>query len=302
VRIAFTSDIHVDVTDRNRRLLVHLAEAVTRLSPDVFVIAGDVANDLKGLATVLSAFSDIGAMKLFVPGNHDLWVESKSAVRRGRDSWYKYLVEIPEACSSKGFHCLVGSPLAVGQVGFVGSVGWYDYSLRDHRLDGEIRMTDYERGEFVDLDGRTSIWSDACYSVWLRNAGASDWRLRRRTLSTVDVFARVLTQLEKDLQQVSAANALVCVLHTNPFVECIDRRDPPDPFDAYLGSGALGRLLVACASSRPTWCICGHLHGPLDDTVEGVRVLRRPVGYLDGPQEDLAAVAADAVGLIELEP
>lgn len=49
MRIAFTSDIHIDVTARNAELLPYLADAVTRLAPDVFVIAGDAANDLKGL-------------------------------------------------------------------------------------------------------------------------------------------------------------------------------------------------------------------------------------------------------------
>lgn len=301
MRVAFTSDIHADVTAENRRLLAFLAQEVRRLAPEVFAIAGDVANDIAGLSSALSVFRDLESVKLFVPGNHDVWVESKNAVRRGRDSWHKYLVEIPAACRAHGFHCLAGTPLVVGRVGFVGSIGWYDYSLRDHRLDGDLRTADYDRGEFLDTDSRASLWSDSRYAVWLRNAEASDWRLRRRTLSTTDVFARVLSLLEQDLLRISEAKSLVCVLHTTPFQECVERRDTPDPFDAYAGSDALGKLLVSLATEKPTRCICGHLHSPLDITVQGVRVLRRPVGYLDLAHEDLADVARNAVGLLELE-
>ena len=70
-----------------------------------------------------------------MPGNHDLWVESKRALRRGHDSWHKYRTGIPDVCARRGFRYLVGAPLALGGVGFAGSVGWYDYSLGDPRLE-----------------------------------------------------------------------------------------------------------------------------------------------------------------------
>ena len=300
MRVAFTSDLHGDVTSRNRELLPFLAEEVARLRPDVFVIAGDAANDLRALGTVLSHFDGVAAQKLFVPGNHDLWLESKKALRRREDSWHKYRVAVPEVCSAHGFHALCGSPMEIDGVGFVGSVGWYDFSLADPRLAEVYRAEDYEHGEFATELGPT-WWNDLSRAAWLRNPDAEDWRQRRATLTSREVFARVLALLEEDLAAVrSDVNALVAVLHTAPFAECLERKEPADPFDAYEGSAALGRLLARRAKLRLTWCICGHRHRPLDLLVEGVRVVRCPVGYLDGAVEDLGQVAGRSIGVIEL--
>lgn len=300
MRIAFTSDIHADVTPENTKLLPYLASAASGLAPDVFIVAGDAANDLKSLGRALEAFEGIKAQKFFVPGNHDVWVESKNAVRKRRqDSWYKYLVAIPEVCRANGFHCLNGAPVTLDGVAFVGSLGWYDYSLRDHRLDGTFPPLDYERGQFL-VDGQPMIWSDTQSAVWLKSPGSEDWRLRLRTFSTSEVFAKVLALLEDDLRSVSDAAALVCVLHTSPFPECIERKDPPDPFDAYEGSVELGQRLAAVAKIKPTICICGHRHRPLDVCVDGVRVLRRAVGYLEEAVQAPAECAEQRVGSVEV--
>jgi hypothetical protein len=300
MRIAFTSDVHADVTRRNGQLLPLLARAVDALAPDVFVLAGDTANTLPALDEALAAFEAVPARKLLVPGNHDVWIDSRNALRRGRDSWHKYLTGIPEVCARRGFHDLVGAPLVLGDVGFAGSLGWYDYSLRDLRLESVFRPVDYERGEFLDESGLLAIWNDARSAVWLRDPHAADWRLRSRRLSNADVFARIRTLFEQDLQRLAAARAIVAVLHTGPFAECLTRKPQPDPFDAYEGSLALGELLARAAARGPVTCICGHRHRPLDVSVQGVRVVRSPVGYLDDVPGSLEEVAAGAVGLVEV--
>jgi 3',5'-cyclic AMP phosphodiesterase CpdA len=50
MKIATTSDIHSDITPQNLKLIPFLAAQVERLAPDVFVLAGDIANTVRGWA------------------------------------------------------------------------------------------------------------------------------------------------------------------------------------------------------------------------------------------------------------
>jgi len=72
MNIAFTSDIHSDITETNCALLPFLAAEVERRSPDVLVLGGDIANTLDGWRDALSAFQAVTAPRLIVPGNDDV--------------------------------------------------------------------------------------------------------------------------------------------------------------------------------------------------------------------------------------
>ena len=72
MRVAFTSDLHIDITSNNRELLPYLAGEIERLSPDALVLAGDIANTLSGWDVGLEAFRSLRTMKFIVPGNHDI--------------------------------------------------------------------------------------------------------------------------------------------------------------------------------------------------------------------------------------
>src|SRR5262245_47034789 len=102
------------------------------------------------------------------------------------------------------------SPLIIGAVGFAGSLGWYDYSLRDPRRDGAIGRHQYEEGTLTDCNGCTGVWNDTRRAAWLRYPLSKDWRQRRLRF--------------------------VVVIHTNPFRSCLVPGIKPDPFDAYEGS------------------------------------------------------------------
>ena len=123
MRIAFTSDIHADLTQQNRLLVPHLVRVVESLAPDVFAIAGDVANTAAGLESTLTAFSALSCQKLLVPGNHDVWVESRRSVRKGRDSRHKHDTALPMICGNTSFTFLPGRPVVLGDVALVGSLG-----------------------------------------------------------------------------------------------------------------------------------------------------------------------------------
>jgi hypothetical protein len=239
VRIAFTSDVHADVSPRNGQLLPHLARRVEALAPDVLVLAGETANSLAALERTLTAFAGVRARKLLVPGKHDVWIESRNALRKGRDSWHKYVTAIPEACARRRVECLVGAPVTIGGVGFAGSIGWYDYSLRDPRLGGRVVLAEYERGRFQDASGQVGIWNDVEYAVWLASPGAADWRLWARRLANRDVFDRVRGAPRRRPGAARRGPGHRRRPPQAPFAECLVRKDPPDPFDAYEGSVAL---------------------------------------------------------------
>jgi len=301
MRIAVSSDLHCDVTPQNRKLVPYLVEEVLRQSPDALVLAGDLANSLAGWGEVLRHFQPLDLLKLVVPGNHDVWIESKSALSRAQDSAWKHDIALRGIAAEQGFHYLPGSPLIIGAVGFAGSLGWYDYSLRDPRLDGAIGRHHYEEGTLTDCNGCTGVWNDTRRAAWLRYPLSKDWRQRRLRLPAWEVCAKLRGALEAECQRiVGRVTKLVVVIHTNPFRSCLVPGIKPDPFDAYEGSVHLGELLVRFGVQHEVLCICGHRHQPLDMTESGIRVIRSPVGYLDHFNGDYGALAAKVVRVLHI--
>ena len=296
MRVAFTSDLHIDITTQNRRLLPYLVEEIERIAPDALVLAGDIANTLAGWGTALEAFQRLMIPKLIIPGNHDVWIESKRALDRAQDSAWKYNVALSASAAHHGFHYLPQHPLSVGDVWFVGSLGWYDYSLRDERLEGVIHLDEYKRGIFG-----SDVWNDARFAVWLREPNSNDWRTRELRLSDIEICARMVESLQCDLEQIPSEISKVAVaLHTGPFLNCIQRKPTPDFFDAYEGSIRLGEALSQYVTHRSVTVIAGHRHKHLDIMESGVRVLRSPVGYLNTFKGDFRLKAAEVIGVVEL--
>ena len=301
MRIAVTSDLHYDITPQNHTFLPYLVDEVRRQSPDVLVLGGDLANSLAGWGEVLQHFRPLEMLKLVVPGNHDVWIESKSALNRGQDSTWKHDIALPDIAAQQGFHYLPGNPIVVGCIGFTGSLGWYDYSLRDRRLDGAIGCHQYEKGTLTDSSGCTVVWNDTRRAVWLRHPHSDDWRQRRLRLPAWEVCAKLVKSLETECQTVTdRVSKIVAVIHTNPFRSCVSPAILPDPFDAYEGSIHLGELLARLGAHHEVLCICGHRHQPLDTREAEIRVIRTPVGYLDHFKGDYRTLAAEVVRVLTM--
>ena len=212
MRIAFTSDLHVDITPQNQKLLPYLAEEFRRLEPDVIVLAGDIANTLGGWEEGLKHFRAINVRKLIIPGNHDVWIESMNALKRGQDSAWKYQTALPEYAARFGFHYLPSQPMVLGDIGFAGSLGWYDYSLRDKRLDSVLSESIYERAQFPEGE-----WNDVRKAAWLRDPYSGNWKRRRLRVSDVEVCEKMRSELSRDLEKIrEQASTLVVAIHTTP--------------------------------------------------------------------------------------
>ena len=135
MKISFISDLHANRIPDCFQLMDQIRKKLFSINPDVFIIAGDVAASIRLFEQVLHTFACIPCPKLFVAGNHDIWIESSTMLRKGINSTVKYYELIPSICERNGFTCLGQCPCIIDGTGFAGTIGWYDYSLRNKKFD-----------------------------------------------------------------------------------------------------------------------------------------------------------------------
>jgi putative phosphoesterase len=277
MRIGVTSDIHTDISPANRRIARHLADAARRAELDVLVICGDISPDIMTLSRTLSAFHDIGQRcnKLFVAGNHDIWLIDLKNIT----SHDKYSL-ITTICREHGFHHLGDSPVILGQIGFCGTIGWYDYSYK--RDEYPISEKSYMR---KTLGG--AVWNDVNYAKW----NGSDPKIAGR--------------FEKELQEQidsirDRVSRIIVVTHHVPFRECVVYRDelPWDFFSAFMGSAGLGEICFK--EPLVTHALFGHTHSEFFEKVKGVQAVCSPIGYLTEPPKDLQEYARSRLKIIDV--
>jgi Icc-related predicted phosphoesterase len=287
MRIAYTSDLHIDTSPKNRAAARRTADIMASLRPDVIVLAGDAGNTVHSLEETLSFFRDLEIPKYFVAGNHDVWIEAQEeGVWSSREKYFK---RIPHACRQMGFHDLGRSPVVLGKVGLVGSLGWYDYSLADPRLG--LAEDEYWIGRFGDdqwWDKVLTFWDG-----WAQGGGRSACRLRDG-----EVCEELRSILRAHLADVNeAVDRIVGVIHTVPFEATLPRSEPPYYLDAFSGSAQIGNLLLA--NPKVTHCICGHKHESGDWKVGAIDVHRRILGHI-AEDESIDDAARRAVGVLDL--
>lgn len=252
------SDLHVDYP-RNRERLPDLARHMLSHSADALIVAGDVSHRLKQVESTLAAFAGFPGPKLFVAGNHDVWI-----VRPGEenavDSWDK-LRALAQVCARTGFVNLEEENARAAGFTFVGTMAWYDYSFADPRLG--LSAADYARKRWRDL-----TYMDGAYARW----NASDAEVARR------LEAGVRERLAQ------AKPPIVFVSHHVPLEELVLRRGDAswDYFNAFMGTRSLESRLRERGASR---FVFGHTHRPVS-LIEGDRfVLNNPLGY---PRQSLS--------------
>jgi hypothetical protein len=259
VRVAFTSDLHID----HHPDLVELIAARVAGAADVVVVAGDVSPKLAKLADALRRLRAAGPVVVFVPGNHDLWCGPGTP-----DSRSRYFDVFPELCAAAGAVYLPSGPLALDGVTLAGQMGWYDYSLRDPELDAVVPLAAYARGSLGPI-----AWMDKQFIVW---PGYDDRALTRL----------MAERLAADLAAAPRDAPVWVVTHMLPFVELVARRPLPWGFvNAFLGATALGAEIVAAtAAGVPVArAVSGHTHFRRTATIAaGDRVIEAetsPIGY-----------------------
>ena len=278
MKIGLISDLHTDVTPLNKVLVPHLIEAVKAARLDVLVLAGDIARHLVQLSEILDAFqrADLACEKLFVPGNHDIWAIETPDVTSERKCEI-----ISTLCYECGFHPLMDRPFIKAQIGFCGTIGWYDYSFAP---DGY----DFSDAQYAEKELMGAVWNDKRYAKW-----ADTDRVVARRFETA-----LNAQIASVRDEVSQ---IIVVTHHVPFRKCIQYRDelPWDFFRAFMGSSGLGAYCLD--EPLVTHALFGHTHRAVNRQIRSVRAICAPVGYLhEKPTVDLQTYAAQCLTCFEV--
>jgi hypothetical protein len=184
----------------------------------------------------------------------------------------------------------------LGDVAFCGSLGWYDYSLRNVDLDPHITVYDYRRKTFQDR-----VWNDGRFVHWL--AAETSGGMRKR-LSDEVITARMVQALARQLQEVeSRVQHIIGVTHMLPFRSMMHYRHEAraDYFGAFMGSVLLGELWQSCP--KVTLVLAGHTHRKITIQVGHTTALTSPVGYAqqwNSSTSTPSAVARDCLRVINL--
>jgi hypothetical protein len=189
----------------------------------------------------------------------------------------------------------------VGGLAVVGVSGWFDFTLRDPELDYCVPMDSYRAGQWRGIRAY-----DRGHIFWPRQRGRT--RAGEHPASHGGTWASdeeinewMLEHLDAQLVGVGDAEALLAVVHVVPFSQAVVRGafGPSAFFDAYLGSARLGKRL--CRAPRLRAVIHGHQHQVSEHTIAGIRVVASPVGDASRSPLDLAALARERVGVLDLK-
>lgn len=278
MKIGFISDLHTDISMANRQAVAYLIKEIAQLHLDVFIIGGDISPNLIELSRTLLAFNEADPVcaKLFVPGNHDIWVIGMPAEVTSE----KKCAAISAICAECGFYDISVSPLVVNNLAFCGTIGWYDYSFR--RLKYKIPKLQYATKRL----GNT-LWNDGRYAKW----GSSDLEMARHFED------KLQTQVDSIRPLVSK---IVVVTHHVPFRDGVyyQGKLPADFFCAFMGSRNLGK--IALSEPLVKYALFGHSHRPFRKKIGHLEAICSPIGYLSKPPEDLKEYVKNRLTIFEV--
>lgn len=300
MRILAIADLHYD--DDTCERAKALAAAVCEAQAEVLIIAGDcTADGADRLGEVLALFDRFDGERLMVPGNHDLWEHQLPF-----GTWSLYEETIPAVANDCGFHCLDSGPKLIGRTAFVGSMGWYDYEMRqiapplEQMSVAPIEVSRAENGkasfravagaeekrwqalEAADYAANGLIWQSGGrpqVAVW-NDALHLDWQ--HEAAHMTEFFSdRISAHLE---EVADSCERTVGVTHFVPFRELADHdfERPGRAFArAYLGSASLGQALLQARNLELV--IYGHRHLQEVREVAGVVTADASVKNGEGP-------------------
>lgn len=268
MRIAWTTDIHLDHTGREAKKL--FLDEVVRSGADALLITGD----LSGGHTLMSHLDWLGRQLQvpiwFVLGNHDYYGNGMSNVRdkvrtwiaENHDAQHRWLGDSDcEAIVPQGLRTAV-----------VGADGWYD--TRFGKVDGSVALNDF----FYISDLRPFFGGRG-------PAPSSPLLPELRRIADAETC-----DLERKLDKVLALSVdrILVATHVPPFADAAwhqGSRSEPN-YLPFFSCRSMGEMIVSKAEKHPDkefLVLCGHTHGsgifrptPRIKVVTGGAVYGRP--------------------------
>ncbi|MEQ8221577.1 MAG: metallophosphoesterase [Candidatus Eremiobacterota bacterium] len=234
MKIIATCDLHYGLKKWGNDSTKEIAGNVINSDADVFIIAGDIGEGLQNFQSCLELFKEFKGYKLIVPGNHDLWCKEGQ-------SFQIYSEILKEICESNGFHYLDTGPFVMDNIGFVGNIGWYDYSFKLEELNIPIKY--YEEKCLP----KVARWNDRRFIKWDYN--------------DYEFLGLLLDKMEKHIKHIyEHVETIIGVTHHMPFEHMIRKTNYMswDFARAYLGSKKIGELYLNYKKIK--LAICGHNH------------------------------------------
>ena len=189
------------------------------IEADVLLVVGDTASsEGDSLERCLSRFQFDGP-KLIVAGNHDLWTHES-------DSYRVFTEDLPRRVRALGWQWLEEDPFISGDVGIVGTVGWYDYAFAWPALgiprrfyEAKISPGAAERfSEFAPLFERRDDLSQHAQEIVAR---WNDGRYAKLGRTDEQFLEELLEKLKRHLETMSGLRGVMVATHCVPFAELL---------------------------------------------------------------------------------
>jgi len=276
MRLLVTADLHYN-HPKSKALAEEVIDQMNAAGGDVLLVVGDTAAaDGDAFERCLGRFRFAGP-RLVVAGNHELWTS-------GPDSYDLLHVAYPKRAADIGWQWLQDEPYVAGDLAIVGSVGWYDYSFAQPALKIPTRFYENKISpgaaeRFEELAYLFADSSDIPPEARQIVARWNDGRHVKLHRSDPAFLDELLLQLEQQLIVLADKRQIIAAVHHLPFRELLP---PPhgaqwDFAKAYLGSEAIGKVLLRHANVSHLFC--GHSHLPGDLQVGHVHAINIGSGY-----------------------
>ncbi|WP_417582957.1 metallophosphoesterase family protein [Nitrincola sp.] len=236
MRLRIFSDLHLEHFDEGLDL--------PDVAADVVILAGDIHTGTQGLHWAASRFS--GVPVIYVPGNHEYYNRSMSALR----------ADLHHEAKRLGIHLLDNASVNIGGVKFLGSTLWTDFELYANCPDNSAAFT-YKKAVSVMPDFRIIEQPDGMIFT-----PEESQRLHNRAIKW----------LEKELASPYAGPKVV-ISHHAPLANCI-----PVYYRGDALSPAFASDLARLMGKAELW-VHGHVHEAVDFECMGTRIIANPGGY-----------------------
>lgn len=236
MRVFALSDLHADYPE-NLAWAMNVSDSDYR--DDVLILAGDVSDKLELLAQVFASLRKKFKDVLFVPGNHELWVQHDET-----DCSLEKFDLISALCDSEGirhdvYHC--------GEVSFVPMYSWYDFSFGEP--DRHLRRA----------------WRDFKACAWPAHLADS-----------AAINEHFLALNEPVLS--TRNDVVISYSHFLPRIDVMSSRIPQERRRVYpvLGSAGLGRQV---GKLQPDIHVYGHSHVNQSIELDSIRFVNNAFAY-----------------------